>query len=108
MIVDFTNVPAGTEMVLENVGPDEPFGGGEPGVDFEPADPSTTGQVMRFHVVARDPARPQHAAESARAPGDRSARRRDGHAAGLAERDGVGHGIREGDERRHRPRLCER
>ena len=35
-----------------NVAPDEPFGGGVPGVDFEPADPATTGQVMRFDVVA--------------------------------------------------------
>ena len=51
MIVDFTNVPTGSEIILRNVGPDEPFGGGVPGVDFEPADPHTTGQVMRFHVV---------------------------------------------------------
>ncbi len=34
-----------------NVARDEPFGGGVPGVDFEPADPATTGQVMRFDVV---------------------------------------------------------
>ena len=34
VIVDFTNVPVGN-YVLGNVGPDEPFGGGEPGVDFE-------------------------------------------------------------------------
>ena len=33
LIVDFTNVPAG-DHVLRNVGPDEPFGGGIPGVDF--------------------------------------------------------------------------
>jgi FtsP/CotA-like multicopper oxidase with cupredoxin domain len=51
VLVDFTNVPAGTEVILENIAPDEPFGGGTPGVDFEPADPETTGQVMRFHVV---------------------------------------------------------
>jgi FtsP/CotA-like multicopper oxidase with cupredoxin domain len=37
--------------VLGNVGPDEPFGGGEPGEDFEPADPATTGQIMEFRVV---------------------------------------------------------
>ena len=36
MIVDFTNVPVGTEIVLLNLGPDEPFGGGVPGVDFTP------------------------------------------------------------------------
>jgi spore coat protein A len=52
VIVDFTNVPLGTEIILENLAPDEPFGGGVAGVDFEPADPDTTGQVMRLHVVA--------------------------------------------------------
>jgi FtsP/CotA-like multicopper oxidase with cupredoxin domain len=50
VIVDFTNVPVGN-YVLGNVGPDEPFGGGIPGVDFEPADPGSTGQVMAFDVV---------------------------------------------------------
>jgi bilirubin oxidase len=54
VIVDFTAVPAGTEIILKNVGPDGPFRGGVPGIDFDPADPETTGQVMRFHVVARD------------------------------------------------------
>jgi spore coat protein A, manganese oxidase len=52
VIVDFTNVPVGTEIVMQNLGPDEPFGGGVPGVDFPPANLATTGQVMRFHVVA--------------------------------------------------------
>jgi FtsP/CotA-like multicopper oxidase with cupredoxin domain len=54
LIVDFTNVPVGS-YVLGNVGPDEPFGGGEPGEppdgDFDVADPATTGQVLRFRVV---------------------------------------------------------
>jgi len=50
VIVDFTNVPLGRH-VLANVGPDEPFGGGVPGYDFEIADPGTTGQVMEFRVV---------------------------------------------------------
>ncbi|MGE5169411.1 MAG: multicopper oxidase family protein [Rudaea sp.] len=50
LIVDFTNVPVGN-YVLANVGPDEPFGGGIPGVDFESADPDTTGQILQFHVV---------------------------------------------------------
>ena len=50
LIVDFTNVPLGSH-VLGNVGPDEPFGGGEPGEDFEPADPATTGQILEFRVV---------------------------------------------------------
>jgi FtsP/CotA-like multicopper oxidase with cupredoxin domain len=53
VIVDFSDLPAGTEVVLRNLAPDEPFGGGEPGEDFEPADPDTTGQVMLFRVVPR-------------------------------------------------------
>jgi bilirubin oxidase len=51
VIVDFTGVREGTQIALRNLGPDEPFGGGEPGAEFEPADPDTTGQVMRFRVV---------------------------------------------------------
>jgi FtsP/CotA-like multicopper oxidase with cupredoxin domain len=50
VIVDFANVPVG-HHVLQNVGPDEPYGGGVPGVDFEAADPQSTGQVMQFRVV---------------------------------------------------------
>ncbi len=60
VIVDFTSVPAGN-YVLGNIGPDEPFGGGVPGVDFDPADPESTGQVMQFRVVpsiAPDPTTP--------------------------------------------------
>jgi spore coat protein A, manganese oxidase len=60
LIVDFTNVPLG-EHVLGNVGPDEPFGGGVPGVDFPVADPASTGQVLQFRVVpavAADPTTP--------------------------------------------------
>jgi bilirubin oxidase len=53
VIVDFTDVPTGTAIVLQNIGPDEPFGGGTPGVDFDPADPATTGMVMQFRVVPR-------------------------------------------------------
>lgn len=51
VIVDFTNIPVGTQIVMLNVGPDEPFGGGTPGVDFDPADAGTTGQVMQFRVI---------------------------------------------------------
>jgi FtsP/CotA-like multicopper oxidase with cupredoxin domain len=51
VIVDFTHVPVGTEILMRNFGPDEAFAGGEPGVDFTPADPATTGQVMLFRVV---------------------------------------------------------
>jgi FtsP/CotA-like multicopper oxidase with cupredoxin domain len=49
VIVDFTNVPVGN-YVLGNVGPDEPFGGGVPGVDFPVADADTTGRIMQFRV----------------------------------------------------------
>jgi spore coat protein A, manganese oxidase len=51
VIVDFTKVPVGTALYLINEGPDEPFGGGTVGVDFQPADPGTTGQVLKFVVV---------------------------------------------------------
>ena len=51
VIVDFTGVPEG-EYVLRNLGPDEPFGGGVPDVDFPVADPESTGQVLQFRVVA--------------------------------------------------------
>jgi FtsP/CotA-like multicopper oxidase with cupredoxin domain len=43
------------------VGPDEPFGGGEPAGDFDVADPDSTGQIMAFNVVpalAPDPTTP--------------------------------------------------
>lgn len=51
IIVDFGELPVGTTVTLLNLGPDEPFGGGEPDIDFEPSDPLTTGQVMQFRVV---------------------------------------------------------
>ena len=50
VIIDFTGIAAGTKLYLINEGPDEPFGGGSPGVDFTPADPATTGQVLQFVV----------------------------------------------------------
>ncbi|MCH5373715.1 MAG: multicopper oxidase domain-containing protein, partial [Planctomycetes bacterium] len=50
LIVDFTNVPVGNH-VLANLGPDEPFGGGVPGADFDVSDPDSTGQIMQFRVV---------------------------------------------------------
>jgi spore coat protein A, manganese oxidase len=50
VIVDFTGLPMNTQVFMINEGPDEPFGGGTPGVDFPLADPATTGQVMRFTV----------------------------------------------------------
>jgi len=60
VIVDFTNVPLGN-WVLGNLGPDEPFGGGVPGTDFDPSNPDSTGQIMQFNVVpalAPDPTTP--------------------------------------------------
>jgi len=60
VIMDFSDISPleeGEGLYLVNVGPDEPFGGGTPcapGEDpddddcFAPADPSTTGQVMKF------------------------------------------------------------
>lgn len=53
VVVDFTNVPLGSSLYLINEGPEEPYGGGEAGVDFGFADPDTTGQVMRFTVMPR-------------------------------------------------------
>lgn len=53
VIIDFTNVNVGTELFLINEGPDEPFGGGVPGVDFPFAHPGTTGQVLKLTVVPR-------------------------------------------------------
>lgn len=50
VIVDFTRVPVGTTITLLNIGPDSPFGGGAPGVDFPVADLLTTGAVMEFRV----------------------------------------------------------
>lgn len=60
LIVDFSQVPPGN-YVLGNVGPDEPFSGGEPDGDFDTADPDSTGQVMELRVVpavAADPSTP--------------------------------------------------
>lgn len=51
VVVDFSDAQPGSEFYLINEGPDEPFGGGVAGRDFLPADPLTTGQVMKFEVV---------------------------------------------------------
>jgi FtsP/CotA-like multicopper oxidase with cupredoxin domain len=49
VIVDFTNVPVGTEIFLVNDGPDAPFGG----LSVEDiSDWESTGQVMKFIVKA--------------------------------------------------------
>ncbi|MFG1871642.1 multicopper oxidase family protein [Micromonospora arborensis] len=67
-IVDFTEVPAGTELYLVNEGPDGMYGGGRPGVDFAPADPRTTGQVLRFVVTDATSADPSVPPEQLRLP----------------------------------------
>jgi bilirubin oxidase len=51
VIVDFTGLPVGTQIYLINEGPDEPFAGGLPFEEFEPATLATTGQVMKFTVT---------------------------------------------------------
>jgi len=59
IIIDFGE-SKGKTIILQNIGPDEPFGGGTPGIDFAMADHATTGQVMQFRVakskVKSDPA----------------------------------------------------
>jgi spore coat protein A, manganese oxidase len=50
VIVDFSNLSVGDEVFLRNFGPDGPFEG--PSAGHAPADPNTTGQVMKFRVVA--------------------------------------------------------
>lgn len=49
VIVDFTGME-GQTFYLTNEGPDEPFGGGVPGVDFPIADETSTRHVMKFVV----------------------------------------------------------
>jgi len=44
ILIDFSNVPAGTKIILLNTA-NQPFPGGDPN------DPNTTGQVMRFEVL---------------------------------------------------------
>ena len=61
MIVDFTGLAGGTTLYLINEEPDEPFRGGMPGTDFPPANPETTGQVLKLVVVplsGEDPSLP--------------------------------------------------
>lgn len=45
ILVDFSNLPVGTKIILQNTA-NQPFPGGDPN------DPNTTGQVMRFEVVS--------------------------------------------------------
>jgi len=52
VIVDFSGFNVGDTIILRNTAPDDPFGGGEEGIDYDAADPDTTGQVMQFRVIA--------------------------------------------------------
>lgn len=59
IMVDFSGMSNGTEIYLENWGGDEPFKGFNPdgslsdgeGGSVDPADPATTGRLMRFDVT---------------------------------------------------------
>jgi FtsP/CotA-like multicopper oxidase with cupredoxin domain len=70
VIVDFGAITLGEnqKLYLVNIGPDEPYGGGEPGVDFLKAHPGTTGQVMRFDFVPREGADESTPADELRLP----------------------------------------
>jgi FtsP/CotA-like multicopper oxidase with cupredoxin domain len=95
LIVDLTDVPSGSYL-LRNVGPDEPFGGGEPNEpdepgDFDAADPHTTGQILQLRVVPAagpDPSTPprflQLPALTPLPPADRT------RSLALVERAGIG------------------
>jgi spore coat protein A len=58
VVVDFSSFAEGTEIHLRNFGPDDPFKGFNPngslsdgeGGELPPADPATTGQIMKFVV----------------------------------------------------------
>jgi len=50
VILDLTGVTQGTTLYLINEGPDEPYHGGTINVDFDPADPFTSGQVLKIVV----------------------------------------------------------
>jgi spore coat protein A len=62
VIVDFGGIAGTPSIILQNVGPDEPFKGFNPdgtladgeGGALSPSDPASTGQVMEFRVVTRD------------------------------------------------------
>ena len=50
VIVDFSAFNVGDEVLMRNLGPDSVFEG--PGAGHLPADPNTTGQVMKFRLIA--------------------------------------------------------
>jgi len=103
VIVDFRGLANGTEIELRNIGPDEPFGGGKPEADFDPADPDTTGKVMKFVVNAVMTARchrsvRHHSRNGPGLPGverGRQSRHRHGAAKRLPQRGNIGEGVRQ-------------
>ena len=50
LVLDFTNLSAGTVLYLINEGPDEPYHGGVPNTDFMASDYFTAGQVLKIVV----------------------------------------------------------
>src|SRR5215510_7071982 len=52
ILIDFSNLPAGTKIILQNTA-NQPFPGGDP------IDPDTTGVVMRFEVQNSFPVHPK-------------------------------------------------
>jgi bilirubin oxidase len=63
VIVDFTGLSEDTALYLINEGADGPVGRGQPVTNYQPADPRTTGQVMKFLVgplVGADTSVPPH------------------------------------------------
>jgi spore coat protein A len=47
IVVDFEGL---TSVIMQNIGPDEPYGGGTPGTDFDEANAQSTGLIMKFNV----------------------------------------------------------
>lgn len=50
VVVDFTDLED-MDITMINLGPDEPYGGGVPGVDYTSSNPETTGKIMQFQVT---------------------------------------------------------
>ena len=78
LIVDFTGVPVGNH-VLHNIGPDEPFGGGEPRRRLRQRGPGNDRPDDAVPGRARGSGRPDHAAAVPGAPGPHPPHRRHGH-----------------------------
>ena len=107
VIVDFTGFPVGTEIFLITSGPDEPFGGGVPGVDFPPADPGhdRPGDAVprRAAATGDDPSTPPDQLTLPASP--RSGRRPHTRQVSLNEEDSDGPGRRRAAWRRCSARV---